>query len=80
MGKDPGIPPGMYKVTITKQGFKDTKPNPEMDAGQMEAQLSASAGMAKNSLPKEYELPSSTKLSSTLNVGKNEKVNFDLPK
>lgn len=81
MGKDPGIPPGLYKVTITKQGFKDTKnTNPEMDAGQMEAQLSATAGMAKNSLPKEYELPASTKLSTTLNVGKNEKVNFDLPK
>lgn len=81
-GKDPGIPPGLYKVTITKHGFKDTKTAPpEMDAGQLEAQMSAAApGTVKNSLPKEYENVATTKLSVTLEVGKNEGKDFDLPK
>lgn len=81
-GKDPGIPPGLYKVTITKQGFKDSKSTqPEMDAGQLEAQMSAATpGTLKNALPKEYENVASTKLSVTLEVGKNDNKDFDLPK
>ena len=70
VGNDPGIPPGMYKVTITKLELKGAPP--EMDQGQLEA-----AGLAKNLLPMDYETLANTKLSVTLEAGNNEK-NFDL--
>jgi hypothetical protein len=74
VGKDPGIPPGMYKVTITKFDVKDGVPKEIADdPGQMEA-----SGMARNTLPKDYENLTTTKLSVTLEAGKNENVNFDL--
>lgn len=80
-GADPGIPPGLYKVTIVKQGFKVQNPDdPGMDAGQMEAQQSAIAGSSKVEKPKEYENEASTKLSVTLETGKNEGKDFDIPK
>jgi hypothetical protein len=72
VGKEPGIPPGMYKVTITKLALKGNLP-PDFDQGQMEA-----SGMARNTLPKDYESLATTKLSVTLQEGKNENVNFDL--
>jgi hypothetical protein len=75
VGKEPGIPPGMYKVTITKFDMKDGTVPKEIadDPGQMEA-----SGMARNQLPKDYETLGSTKLSVTLQEGKNENVNFEL--
>src|SRR5262245_226805 len=36
VGKDPGIPPGMYKVTVTKLDMKGNVP-PDFDQGQLEA-------------------------------------------
>jgi hypothetical protein len=81
LGKDPGIPPGMYKVTVVKYegGFS---PQDGMDAGQMEAMLSDTGGSVKsaprNLLPKEYATLATSKLSSTLEAGKNKDVNFDL--
>jgi hypothetical protein len=82
-GKEPGIPPGLYKVTITKYQGKSTTGTPEeIDSGQLDAQISDGAGAGKggptNLLPKEYASPGSTKLSATLESGKNENVNFDL--
>jgi len=71
--KDPGIPPGLYKVTIVRLENQKGNLPPDFDAGQMEA-----SGMAKNSLPKDYESPTTTKLAATLEAGKNENVNFDL--
>jgi len=71
-GKDPGIPPGLYKVTITKADFKGELPK-DIDQGQLEA-----SGMARNVLPKAYESLATTKLSVTLETGKNEGKNFDL--
>lgn len=82
-GKDPGIPPGMYKVTITKQGFKAANAasaDIQADQGQVDAQLSANAALGKNAMPKEYEDPAKTKLSVTLESGKNTDKNFDIPK
>jgi hypothetical protein len=74
VGKDPGIPPGMYKVTITKLDAKSSINLPkDFDQGQMEA-----SGMARNLMPKDYEDPNRTKLSVTLEAGKNENKNFDL--
>jgi hypothetical protein len=74
LGKDSyGIPPGMYKVTITKLEAKGGNLPPDFDAGQMEA-----SGMAKNQLPKDYERPETTKLSVTLEPGKNENKDFEL--
>jgi hypothetical protein len=73
VGKELGIPPGMYKVTITKLDQKAGNLPPDFDAGQMEA-----SGMAKNLLPKDYESPTQTKLTVTLEVGKNENKNFEL--
>ena len=70
VGKDPGIPPGMYKVTVTKLELKGAPP--ELDQGQLEA-----SGTAKNLLPMDYENLANTKLSVTLEAGRNEK-NFDL--
>lgn len=82
-GKDPGVPPGLYKVTITKlEGKGGAAAQPGMDAGQMEAMASDQGPGAKggpvNLLPKEYATLATTKLSATLQQGKNENVNFDL--
>jgi len=83
VGNNPGIPPGMYKVVITK--FEGNFAMAEgMDAGQLEAQVSdlgASAPVQKtikNHLPTEYASPASTKLSTVVESGKNVNVNFDL--
>jgi len=82
VGKNPGIPPGMYKVVITKTNQKEGNPNQGkegFDQGQVEA--AASAGGATgfiNFLPKEYASIATTKLSATIQEGKNEGVNFDL--
>ena len=73
LGKEPGIPSGMYKVTVVRLDLKGTLPTDGMDAGQMEA-----SGMSRNLLPKDYEDPARTKLSVTLEPGKNENKNFDL--
>lgn len=73
VGKEPGLPPGMYKVTITKMDTATANLPPDFDQGQMEA-----AGLGKNALPKEYENPKTTKLSVTLEPGKNENKDFNL--
>ena len=80
VGKNPGIPPGMYKVVVTK--YQGKGPMPEgYDPGQIEAQMSDGGGgrpAVINLLPKEYSTAGSTKLSATVEQGKNENVNFDL--
>ena len=81
-GKDPGIPPGLYKVTVTKWEGKGP-PVEGMDAGQLEAAASdlgasGKGGGPKNLLPMEYATPGATKLSATLEPGKNADVNFAL--
>ena len=80
-GKDPGIPPGLYKVTVTKWEGKGP-PVEGMDAGQLEAAASdlgvSGKGGPNNLLPKEYATPGATKLSATLEPGKNADVNFAL--
>jgi len=52
-----------------------------IDVGQLEAQASdlgsAAVGL-NNLLPKEYASINTTKLSATIQEGKNENVNFDL--
>jgi|GEM_PF-1525105 hypothetical protein len=87
VGKNPGIPPGMYKVVISKYegNIALTGPEGAMDAGQLEAQRSDLGGNApvqktiKNHLPDEYASLATTKLSTVVEAGKNENVNFDLP-
>ncbi|QDU23277.1 carboxypeptidase-like regulatory domain-containing protein [Urbifossiella limnaea] len=83
-GKDPGIPPGVYKVTVTKFDGKFAAGAEGMDAGQTDAMVSDTGGGAKggptNLLPKEYATVATSKLSATLDVGKNEGVNFALKK
>jgi hypothetical protein len=71
VGKEPGIPPGLYKVTITKMDAKGAPPE-GWDAGQAEA-----SGAGINMLPKDYENVATTKLSVTLEQGRNEK-NWEL--
>jgi hypothetical protein len=71
VGKDPGIPPGLYRVTITKLDPRTATLSPEMDQAQLEA-----GGIAINMMPKEYENPRTTKLSATLQAGKNDNVDF----
>jgi hypothetical protein len=71
-GKEPGIPPGLYKVTITRLDLRGANVA-DLDQGQIEA-----AGLGKNALPKEYESLATTKLSVTLEPGKNENKNFEL--
>jgi len=86
VGGKPGISPGMYKVVITKYegNFALTGPEGGMDAGQLEAQVSDLGAGApvqkaiKNHLPTEYSSPASTKLSTVVESGKNENVNFEL--
>ena len=82
-GRDlPGIPPGLYKVTVSKYEGKGMTPGEGMDAGQIDAALSDMGGSVKggpvNLLPREYATPGSSKLSATLEPGKNQNVNFDL--
>jgi hypothetical protein len=83
VGANPGIPPGLYKVVITKYiGKGGVMPEGEYDPGQIEAMISDGQGGAaaslKNVLPREYSSPDSSKLSVTVESGKNENVNFDL--
>jgi len=85
IGKDPGIPPGMYKVTIVKyEGGKMNVATPEgIDQGQLDAMASDGAGSAKqaapvNLLPAVYAAVGSSKLSVTIESGPNKNVNFDL--
>lgn len=81
-GKDlPGIPPGLYKVTIVKyEGGKG--PQDVVDQGQIDAQASDGKSGVKvgavNLLPPEYANVGTTKLSATLEIGQNKDVNFDL--
>ncbi len=81
VGKDPGMPPGLYKVTVTKYEGKSMT-GEGMDSGQLDAVSSdtgvTAKGGIKNLLPAEYATVGSTKLSVTLEVGKNENVNFAL--
>jgi len=83
-GKDPGIPPGMYKVTVVKIDPKSGNPAAEaLDPGQLDAIASDTGGTGGkggpiNLLPKEYASVGSSKLSATIQEGKNENVNFDL--
>lgn len=86
VGEKPGIPPGMYKVVITKFEGKTALSGPEsgMDAGQIAAQMSDLGSSAtvqqaiKNLLPGEHSSLATTKLSSIVEAGKNVDVNFDL--
>jgi hypothetical protein len=74
VGKNPGIPPGRYKVVVTKLTVKAGVNVPEdFDLTQLEM-----SGLGVSSLPKEYGSETTTKLSATLEPGKNENVNFDL--
>jgi hypothetical protein len=76
VGKDPGIPPGLYKVTVIKLKGSGNLPPEAADPGQLEA---AGAGPSVlNALPAEYATLATSKLSVTLEVGKNEGKNFDL--
>jgi hypothetical protein len=82
-GKEPGIPPGLYKVTVIKMEGKGIDMSIEgMDIGQLEAMASDTGAAVKggpvNLLPKEYATMGSTKLSATLEPGKNTDVNFSL--
>jgi hypothetical protein len=83
VNKDPGIPPGLYKVTIVKwEGGKGPNTAEGVDQGQLDAMASDAAPGGKggpvNLLPKEYATVGSTKLSATLEAGKNSDVNFAL--
>jgi hypothetical protein len=74
VGKNPGIPAGMYKVLVTKLVPKSGAKIPEdFDMTQLEM-----SGLGVNTLPKEYADFGTTKFSATLEPGKNENVNFDL--
>jgi len=84
-GKNAGIPPGMYKVVIVKYNTKDggAKLPEGIDQGQLDAMISDSGGAGGktgviNLLPKEYSSVGSTKLSVTVEPGKNEGKDFDL--
>jgi|RhiMethySRZTD1v2_1073278.scaffolds.fasta_scaffold296386_2 hypothetical protein len=73
VGKEPGIPPGMYKVTVTKLEATGRNLPKDFDAGQV-----AASGTGRNLVSQEYENENTTKLSVTLEPGKNENQNFDV--
>jgi len=82
-GKDPGIPPGLYKLTITKyEGKGANAPQEGLDPGQLDAIASDQGFTAKtgikNLLPDQYATTENSKLSATLEPGKNADVNFAL--
>lgn len=74
-GKNPGLPPGMYRVSLTKLVLKPGVKMPEegFDLTQLEM-----SGMGVNQLPKSVGDPATSKLSATLQSGKNENQNFDV--
>jgi hypothetical protein len=74
-GKVPGLPPGLYKVVITKLQMKAGAKVPEEGFDALQLEMS---GMGTHALPKQYADASTTKLSATLEPGKNENVNFEL--
>jgi len=79
--KSPGIPAGVYKVTVTKYEGKGPPGSEAMDQGQIDAQMTGEGGGKGgpvNLLPKEYANAANTKLSATIDVGKNENVDFKL--
>jgi hypothetical protein len=82
VGNNPGIPPGIYKVVISKLEGNFAMAE-GMDAGQLEAQISDQGANApvqrtiKNHLPIQYSSLATSKLSATVAPGKND-VNFDL--
>lgn len=76
-GKNPGIPPGLYKVAITKLQMKAGAKAPAEGFDSLQLEMS---GLGVNQLPKQYSDANSSKLSATLNSGKNENVDFDLKK
>jgi len=77
VGKEPGIPAGMYKVTVTKLKSSDSNlPKEATDPGQLEA--AGGSGGVLNALPAEYASLQTSKLSVTLETGKNPDKNFDL--
>ena len=82
VGKDPGIPAGMYKVTVVKYEGKGYTPQEGIDAGQLDAMASDQGGGGKggpvNLLPAAYATVTASKLTATLEPGKNKDVNFDL--
>jgi hypothetical protein len=75
VGKNPGIPPGLYKVVITKLTLKPGMKTPEEGFDMTQLEMS---GMGVNSLPKIYGDIGTTKLSVTLDTGKNEGKDFNL--
>lgn len=66
VGKEPGIPPGMYKVTVTKLEATGRNLPKDFDAGQV-----AASGTGRNLVSQEYENENTTRLSVTLEPGKN---------
>jgi hypothetical protein len=82
VGKNPGIAPGLYKVVITKYIGKGARPgDEEYDPGQIEAAMSdqgIAVASLKNLLPSQYASVETSKLSVTVESGKNVDVNFDL--
>jgi hypothetical protein len=71
--KSPGIPPGVYKVVVTKLTPKTgARISEALDPTQLEM-----SGLGTNALPNEYASAQTTKLSADLDPGKNVK-DFDL--
>ena len=73
VGEKPGIPPGMYKVAVTKMKLPkgmDLDPEAGMDMGQLEA-AGMDDGGSGNQLPDKYSSPESSGLSVTLAEGPN---------
>jgi len=76
-GKNAGIPPGLYKVTITK--LKGSGKLEGLDQGQLDAAGGGGGGATlQNDLPMEYAKQETSKLSVTVEPGKNENKDFDL--
>jgi len=73
VGKRAGLAPGLYKVVVTKLIRKPGTSIPE-DFDQTQLEMS---GLGVNTLPKVYGSAETTKLSATLEPGKNE-ASFDL--
>ncbi|HYH68022.1 MAG TPA: carboxypeptidase-like regulatory domain-containing protein [Urbifossiella sp.] len=69
-GENPGVPAGVYQVTVTKY-------DGEFPAA-VEAAPSGAAGGPTNLLPREYATTATTELSVYLDAGRNVNVDFDL--
>lgn len=77
-GSKPGIPAGRYRVTVSKLATKDGSPFREDPSQGIDLEQARMSGAVKEGIPKQYNDPEKTTLSSQITAGQKDPVNFSL--